>query len=169
MLLVYDLRHIINITSGHKIFEFILYSNFQNNWTIVHWFWAYEFHRKASFSSVYLGSIVKIVIICASVSNIVMSTPSKTLVLIILNFTELNWCYQEFFLLVFVSNKPREGRTDEKMRYDGMQHLPKWSENRLRCKLESCSVKSNIFCVKCNVHLCMNKNNNCFLEYHTRT
>lgn len=65
-------------------------------------------------------------------------------------------------------DKSRESRTEEIIRYDGYDHLPKHSEKRLRCKLESCSLKSTIFCPKCNVHLCVNKNNDCFYEYHTK-
>lgn len=65
-------------------------------------------------------------------------------------------------------DKTRESRTEESIRYDEHGHLPKYSENRLRCKLESCNAKSQLFCSKCDVHLCLNKNNNCFFEYHTK-
>lgn len=64
------------------------------------------------------------------------------------------------------SDKSRERRTDENIRYDRVDHLPKYSENRLRCKLESCDSKSQLICVKCKVHLCANKNNDCFYKYH---
>lgn len=64
--------------------------------------------------------------------------------------------------------KSRECRTDEEVRYDGYFHYPKYSEKRLRCKLETCNVKSQVICSKCDVHLCLNKNNNCFYEYHVK-
>ncbi|XP_037048078.1 piggyBac transposable element-derived protein 3-like [Bradysia coprophila] len=66
------------------------------------------------------------------------------------------------------NDKSRECRTDKDIRYDGSYHLPKYSENRLRCKLESCNSKSQIYCTKCNVHLCVNKSNDCFYEYHRK-
>lgn len=66
-------------------------------------------------------------------------------------------------------DKSRESRTDETIRYDGYHHLPQFSEKRLRCKSESCNLKSTVFCSKCNVHLCMTKSHNCFSKYHTET
>lgn len=65
-------------------------------------------------------------------------------------------------------DKSRERRTDENIRYDGFDHFPEYSKNRLRCKLESCNSKSQVFCSKCNVHLCLNLNHNCYLEYHMK-
>lgn len=63
-------------------------------------------------------------------------------------------------------DKSRERCTEKDIRYDGYHHLPKNTDNRLRCKLESCSLKSYVICTKCNVHLCSNKNNDCFYDYH---
>lgn len=63
----------------------------------------------------------------------------------------------------------RESRiTDENIRYDRFDHFPKYSENRLRCKLNSCTSRSQLFCPKCNVHLCLNLKQNCFMEYHEK-
>lgn len=67
------------------------------------------------------------------------------------------------------SNKSRECRTDENIRYDRFDHYPRHSNNRLRCKLESCDSKSQVICSKCKVHLCINKNNDCFYEYHLKS
>lgn len=68
-----------------------------------------------------------------------------------------------------VCTEGREHRTDHNIRYDRIDHLPGYSEQRMRCKLETCSLQSQIFCEKCNVHLCLNKNNTCFTKYHTST
>lgn len=67
------------------------------------------------------------------------------------------------------NNKSRERRTDENIRYDGYMHLPDYSEKRMRCKFKSCNLQSQILCIKCNAHLCLNKNNKCFAKYHTAT
>lgn len=63
--------------------------------------------------------------------------------------------------------KSREHRTPESIRYDKHDHFPEYSTKRLKCKLESCKMQSHCFCTKCNVHLCFNKNNNCFAKYHS--
>lgn len=65
--------------------------------------------------------------------------------------------------------KSREGRTDERIRYDGLHHLAYYSEDRKRCKRETCNLQSQIICQKCKVHLCLNKNNNCFSQFHIYT
>ncbi|KAJ6639380.1 Chloride channel protein 2 [Pseudolycoriella hygida] len=62
----------------------------------------------------------------------------------------------------------REERVEEEIRFDGLHHLPKYSEKRLRCKLETCDSKSQILSSKSNVHLCINKNNDCFYTFHVR-
>lgn len=49
-------------------------------------------------------------------------------------------------------DKSRERRTDGNTRYDGFNHVPEYSENRVRCK-ETCSGKSQVFCSKCRVHV----------------
>lgn len=53
------------------------------------------------------------------------------------------------------------------VRLDGVGHVPKWNE-RQRCKNSACEDRfSHFVCVKCNVSLCLNKNRNCFLSYHS--
>lgn len=54
------------------------------------------------------------------------------------------------------------------VRLDHTSHFPKWNETRQRCKLPSCSLRSFITCTKCGVHLCLNKGQNCFLEFHSK-
>ena len=50
---------------------------------------------------------------------------------------------------------------------DNIGHLPAVSDNRKLCKLPGCKGKVNYFCIKCNVHLCCNNKQNCFLIFHT--
>lgn len=70
--------------------------------------------------------------------------------------------------LVKKDNKAKERSPDDWIRYDGQDHLAKYSEARLRCKLKSCDSKSQIICSKCKVHLCINNHNDCFYAYHTK-
>ena len=53
------------------------------------------------------------------------------------------------------------------VRLDNIGHLPAISDNRQACKLPGCKGKINYFCIKCNVHLCCNNKQNCFLIFHT--
>lgn len=64
--------------------------------------------------------------------------------------------------------RDKEYRTDKRVRYDDQGHYPEYSKTRLRCKLETCNLKSQMVCRKCKVHLCLNRNNNCFTAYHTK-
>lgn len=62
----------------------------------------------------------------------------------------------------------REKHPDHKKRFDGKHHTP-CKENRknaTRCKLEGCSQKSHVFCKKCEVHLCLEPDRNCYEKYH---
>ena len=53
------------------------------------------------------------------------------------------------------------------IRLDNIGHLPAVSDNRKLCKLPGCKGKVNYFYIKCNVHLCCNNKQNCFLIFHT--
>lgn len=66
-------------------------------------------------------------------------------------------------------DKSREKRTDDNIRFDGFEHVPEYTENRVRCKLETCNGKSQVLCSKCRVHLCLNLNHNCYREYHKKS
>lgn len=54
----------------------------------------------------------------------------------------------------------------QEIRQDNQNHLPKWTD-RQRCKYPECSLKTHTFCEKCQVHLCINKDRNCFYSFHT--
>ncbi|KAL1470410.1 hypothetical protein MTO96_040455 [Rhipicephalus appendiculatus] len=64
--------------------------------------------------------------------------------------------------------KATEKPPEHEVRLDGVGHMPMWSSSRLRCK--SCPWQKHSFsyayCIKCNVHLCFNKDRNCFAAYH---
>lgn len=71
--------------------------------------------------------------------------------------------------------KPGKQKKEERptfdVRYDRMDHFPDNESNpsRTRCKMEGCSLRSNFFCIKCKVHLCIKPGKNCFLQFHTLT
>lgn len=55
------------------------------------------------------------------------------------------------------------------IRYDGNNHLPRLDSKKsaTRCKNKDCDGRSHFFCVKCDVHLCIQKNRRCFEDFHT--
>ncbi|GFO07481.1 PiggyBac transposable element-derived protein 4 [Plakobranchus ocellatus] len=52
------------------------------------------------------------------------------------------------------------------VRYDNLGHFPEWI-SRVRCKA-ACPGFTYVFCVKCKVHFCFNKDRNCFVDYHKK-
>lgn len=56
----------------------------------------------------------------------------------------------------------------EMVRYDCLSHWPQIDSNKnaSRCKNESCTFKTHFYCSKCNVHLCIRQNRNCFMQFH---
>ncbi|XP_041356143.1 piggyBac transposable element-derived protein 3-like [Gigantopelta aegis] len=54
------------------------------------------------------------------------------------------------------------------VRSDEYNHFPTWDKSRQRCKL--CPAAKPFFsyvkCQKCQVHLCLNKDRNCFYAFH---
>lgn len=51
------------------------------------------------------------------------------------------------------------------VRVDSVGHLPIWNESRMLCQ-NNCKFRSFISCRKCNTFLCLNKDRNCFLNFH---
>ncbi|CAM1299597.1 Uncharacterised protein r2_g951 [Pycnogonum litorale] len=51
---------------------------------------------------------------------------------------------------------------------DEFNHFPMYDKLRQRCKLcpRDKAAFSYIKCMKCNAHLCLNKDRNCFLAFH---
>ncbi|CAF1402754.1 unnamed protein product [Rotaria sordida] len=55
------------------------------------------------------------------------------------------------------------------VRFDGLEHWPQYQQSlRLRCKNKGCSMKTNVYCSKCQVHLCFCTTRNCFKDYHCK-
>ena len=60
-------------------------------------------------------------------------------------------------------------RPVENVRYDLAEHWPESVDGKpQRCKLEQCHGRSRVRCKKCNVHLCLMKDRNCFEVFHTK-
>lgn len=55
------------------------------------------------------------------------------------------------------------------VRYDKFEHFPVHIKGLGKlCKLENCKGRSRIYCKKCDVFLCLSKDRNCFLKFHTK-
>jgi len=52
------------------------------------------------------------------------------------------------------------------IRMDNVDHFPLYQEKRGRCRLPGCMSAPYIYCKKCEVYLCLDKNKNCFLAFH---
>jgi len=63
-----------------------------------------------------------------------------------------------------------EVRPLQELQYDRMEHLPYHdvSQEATRCKNPKCTGRSRIYCNKCKVHLCLTKDRNCFVIFHTK-
>lgn len=64
--------------------------------------------------------------------------------------------------------KPTEVRPLQEIQKDHVDHLPHFDTKKeaTRCKLTGCKGRSHIFCNKCQVHLCLVRNRNCFVDFH---
>ena len=68
-----------------------------------------------------------------------------------------------------IQTKKRRSATavpSKDLRLDGMGHWPIVAQ-RNRCRHPNCKDRTVIKCQKCNIFLCLQKNRNCFLTYHT--
>ena len=52
------------------------------------------------------------------------------------------------------------------IRMDNVDHFPLVKEKRGRCRLPGCTSAPYIYCMKCEVYLCLDKNKNCYLAFH---
>lgn len=66
------------------------------------------------------------------------------------------------------SRKTTEVRPLADVQFDNVNHMPEHTEVSLpgRCKNVGCKGKSRWICIKCKVHLCLQKNRNCFTNFH---
>jgi len=57
---------------------------------------------------------------------------------------------------------------EEAVRLDGYGHFPEViAQQQRRCKVAGCLQRSVVWCSKCQVYLCLKRDRNCFLKYHT--
>lgn len=69
---------------------------------------------------------------------------------------------------VIIPRRPGEVRPASEIARDGVGHFPAHDDGAgTRCKMGGCKGKSRVKCVKCKVHLCLTKDKNCFLAFHT--
>lgn len=69
-----------------------------------------------------------------------------------------------------VSHTPAEQLPSHNVRYDQIGHYPEsdiGKSSSFRCKLKGCGSRTTIFCIKCNVHLCVRTGKKCFKNFHT--
>lgn len=67
-----------------------------------------------------------------------------------------------------MSKRVVEERPPQAVRYNNTGHYPEvdGKQHGSRCKLEHCKLKSNVYCIKCGVHLCLKSGHNCFHHFH---
>ncbi|XP_041989285.1 piggyBac transposable element-derived protein 3-like [Aricia agestis] len=51
-------------------------------------------------------------------------------------------------------------------RLHAANHLPDMQSKQQRCRYTSCTKKTTVLCITCNMHLCLTPNRNCFIEFH---
>ncbi|XP_054269847.1 piggyBac transposable element-derived protein 3-like [Macrosteles quadrilineatus] len=55
------------------------------------------------------------------------------------------------------------------VRTRGAIHLPQVTTGvQKRCRRKNCGKKTSVFCIKCNVYLCLMGNRNCFSSFHSK-
>lgn len=62
---------------------------------------------------------------------------------------------------------PRIQRPVDDVRYDQIGHMPVPIDEKQRCK-HCITSKIRFKCIKCNLPLCINKNKNCFIDFHSK-
>lgn len=68
-----------------------------------------------------------------------------------------------------IPRRKGELRPAQEIQYDTIDHLPLPDDGApSRCKFPKCTGRSRIQCKKCKVHLCLLKDRNCFLHFHTK-
>lgn len=71
--------------------------------------------------------------------------------------------------LQIVPRRPGETRPEAEIARDGFGYFPAHDEGLgTRCKMMGCKGRTRIKCIKCKVHLCLTKDKNCFLTFHTQ-
>lgn len=81
-------------------------------------------------------------------------------------------CFTNYHILNSGDTSQKENNRIEVMpahsiRFDERSHFPLISAKPARCKNEKCRKATRFYCQKCEVHLCLVKDRNCFTEFHT--
>lgn len=65
--------------------------------------------------------------------------------------------------------KRKQPIVSKDVRLDEVGHFPIFvdKKNADRCQLPGCDGKSFIRCHKCEVYLCVKRDQNCYIQYHT--
>ncbi|CAG9559746.1 unnamed protein product [Danaus chrysippus] len=67
-----------------------------------------------------------------------------------------------------IPRRPEEIRPVADLAKDGVGHFPAHDEGLgTLCKMVGCKGRTSIKCIKCKVQLCLTKDKNCFLVFHT--
>lgn len=66
----------------------------------------------------------------------------------------------------FTKRKPKSIDPADLIRLDNFGHLPDHIETKARCRVCQSQVRTR--CIKCNVHLCLTKEKNCYKQYHIK-
>lgn len=74
---------------------------------------------------------------------------------------------QESLLVDTPTGKKREVRANLDVRTDQLSHWPLLGLTQ-RCKMHNCTQRTTVLCTKCNVHLCLTRERNCFTSYHNK-
>lgn len=63
-----------------------------------------------------------------------------------------------------------EVRPIPEVQHDLVDHMPQLDGNKdgKRCKYFQCQLKTHFYCDKCNIHLCIKKERNCFAKFHRK-
>lgn len=64
----------------------------------------------------------------------------------------------------------KEKRPADDVQYDYVDRVSNFDMNKeaTRCKMHQCGGRTHIYCDKCNVHLCLTRNKNCFAQFHRK-
>lgn len=56
------------------------------------------------------------------------------------------------------------------VRSDGVGHICRALDRsgKKTCKMSGCTSETQMFCLKCKLHLCCTPNRNCFEKYHSK-
>ena len=65
-----------------------------------------------------------------------------------------------------LGRKPSNPKPICDIRYDGFCHRPEINKKRGRCRI--CNKTCSFACSKCKIKLCLNKDRNCYKDFHVR-